>query len=512
MGSEIKFYVSIFLRRFHYFALVAAIVSAVAVVTALLMPSKFYTEAVLLVEPPQIPANLASSTFQTAPQQQLQIIQQRLLTRGNLIDIANENRVFANRGTIHPDDVADKMRKSTTFRINVGPLQASLVTIGFEDSQADTTAAVVNDYVTRVLEANSESRRGVAEDTKDYFDQEVARLSADLAAKNAEILEFNNKHVNALPQNLSGNMGRLSAAQQRIEAIDRQLVQLGQQRERTILVFNATGGTGTGGGQAMSPERQRLNALKSQFATAVTVYSEDSVRLKSLRVQIEKLEKIVADQAAADADDADDSTTFSMLDVQLDQIDSQIQDLKTERVQMEQEIARLQKVVDETPANQIIQDTLLRDYQNIQSLYNQAVSRAAVAATGERIELTSKGERIIVLNPPVVPREPSSPNRMMIAAGGVAAGLFLGLAVVVLLELLNRSIRRPVDLSRGLGIVPIATLPMMRTPGEIAWRRAVMAGVIMTSTVGIAAGIFFVHTQVMPLDLLVDKAVQQLGV
>jgi tetrahydromethanopterin S-methyltransferase subunit F len=38
-----------------------------------------------------------------------------------------------------------------------------------------------------------------------------------------------------------------------------------------------------------------------------------------------------------------------------------------------------------------------------------------------------------------------------------------------------------------------------------------MAGIIMTSTAGIVAGIIFLHTQVIPLDLLVDRAVEKLG-
>jgi tetrahydromethanopterin S-methyltransferase subunit F len=51
----------------------------------------------------------------------------------------------------------------------------------------------------------------------------------------------------------------------------------------------------------------------------------------------------------------------------------------------------------------------------------------------------------------------------------------------------------------------------MRTPGEIARRRTLMAGAILTSTAGIVAGIVFLHTQIIPLDLLVDRAVQRLG-
>lgn len=511
MGSDLSFYVSVFLRRFHYFTLVAAVISAAGVATAFLLPTRYYTEALLLIEPPQIPQDLASSTVQQPAEEQLQILQQRLLTRSNLIEVANDVGVFENSESIHPDDVAAMMRAATTFKISVGRDKASLFTIGFEADKPNVAAAVVNDFVTRVLESNAENRKGSAEDTKQFFDDEITRLGADLADKNAEILRFNQANADALPQNFNYNMSRLDNFRSRINTIDREITSLGQQRERLILVFNATGGTGNSRLQNVSPERQELAKLRQELARAITIYSEQNPRLNSLRTRIAQLETIITEQEGAVPAEGEEDVPVTMLDVQLDQVDNQIEDLRIERAEKEQEITRLEDILDRTPANQIALDTLMRDYQNTQNQYNQAIQRAAVAATGERIELLSKGERISVINPPVVPREASSPNRPLIAIGGIVAGILMGVAAVAALELLNRSIRRPVDLSRSLGIVPIATLPVMRTPGEIARRRAIMAGVIMTSTAGIVAGIVFLHTQVMPLDLMVDLAVQRLG-
>ena len=507
MGSEISFYFSIFLRRFHYFALVSIVVGAAGVATALLLPTRYYTDALLLIEPPQIPQDLAQSTYRINPLEQLQILQQEVLTRANLIEIANENRVFG-EARMHPDDVADAMRSATSFRISVGRDEASLFTIGFEADNPATAAGVVNDLVTRVEEISSQGRKGAAEDTKEYFDREVARLGADLAAKSAAILEFKNANINALPDNLNYQMGRRDDIRARIADIDRRIVEREQQRARLILVFEATGGAGTGNRIALSPEQRELQDLRAQLASAITIYSEDSPRLRSLRSRVERLESLVASTSTGD-DGA--TTAVTMLDVELDQIDNQMAQLREEQVELLAEVERLEVNIEATPTNAIALETLERDYQNIQNQYNQTIERAAVAATGERIELLSKGERISVINPPVVPRDPSSPNRPLIAIGGVLAGMAMGLAAIVGLELLNRSIRRPVDLSRALGIVPIATLPVLRTPGEIFRRRTIMAGVIMSSTAGIVAGIVFLHTQVMPLDLMVDLAVQQLG-
>ena len=58
------------------------------------LPETWSTSARLLVESPQIPDNMVASTIQTDAIEQLDIIQQKLLTRANLIDIANKFQVF----------------------------------------------------------------------------------------------------------------------------------------------------------------------------------------------------------------------------------------------------------------------------------------------------------------------------------------------------------------------------------------------------------------------------------
>ena len=63
MTSDIRYYLSIFIRRLHYFVLVALIGTAAGVATAIVLPPKYTARAVLLVESPQIPDNLAAVSY-----------------------------------------------------------------------------------------------------------------------------------------------------------------------------------------------------------------------------------------------------------------------------------------------------------------------------------------------------------------------------------------------------------------------------------------------------------------
>ena len=507
MKSEIRYYISIFFRRFHYFALIAMAVTAAGLATAVLLPTKYRADALLLVESPQIPNSMAASTVGTNPQEELQIIQNRLLTRNNLIDIANEFRVFAGRKQMFPDEVVDEMRKSTSFRVSTGKGEASLVTIAFEATRPETTAAVVSAYVTRVLDSNVELRTGRAEDTMQFFNQEKERLAENLAEKSRAILAFKNEHLDALPENLSYQLDRLDRLRDRQGQINGEIQALSQQRERLILVYNATG-TSDGKDLRTAPEKE-LDSLRSQLATALTVYSAQNPKVRVLQNQIAQLEERVTSASAGAASGA--AASPSILDVQLDEVDSRAELLRDEAATLQPLIEELQANVSATPANSIQLDTLQREYETIQEQYAGAVSRAATAATGERIELLSKGGRISVVSQPVVPREPASPNRPKIALAGAGAGILAGLGFVALLEFMNRAIRRPVDLTRALGIVPIATLPLMRTPRERVRRRVIVLGGLFLVTAGIVGGIIALHVFVAPLDFLIDKVISKLG-
>ena len=124
------------------------------------------------------------------------------------------------------------------------------------------------------------------------------------------------------------------------------------------------------------------------------------------------------------------------------------------------------------------------------------------AQVGERMEVLSKGERFSLIEQPTMPTGPYSPNRLLISAAGVVGGVAAGLGFVVLMEMLNRSIRRPVDLSAGLGIQPFATVPYIRTRRETRWKRSAVVAVLLLIAVVIPAGLFAVHTYYMPLDMI----------
>ena len=131
MNIDLKFYYQLMLRRLPVMTVIFTLCAGLGVALAMTLPPKYEADAKLLVERAQIPGGLAESTVQIEANQQLQVIQQRLLTRANLVDVANKYRVFRGETGLSPDDVVDRMRDQTDIRLLTGRDRATFMEISF---------------------------------------------------------------------------------------------------------------------------------------------------------------------------------------------------------------------------------------------------------------------------------------------------------------------------------------------------------------------------------------------
>ncbi|WP_191286967.1 GumC family protein [Aliiroseovarius zhejiangensis] len=509
-ATNLRYYRSIFIRRLPYFLAVATVISAASVIMAISLPPAFVSQMTLIVESPQIPDELAASTARTPAQEQLQVVEQKLMTRANLLEIANKFQVLENQSELSPDRIAQAMRSRTSIRSSAGRDQAALMSISFEASSGQKAAGVLNEYLTLIQKEDVQSRTGRASQTLDFFKQEVSRLNQELAESSARILEFKTENVGALPESLDYRLGQQSLLQERLAQLERETVSLEEQRRRLVRIFETTGQVGGLAGPALSPEQQQLDEMRAALNNALAVYSEENPRVKMLRARVAALEKTL--QSLPPEENAQPLTGNSLLDVQLSEISARQNILEEEKKNTTQQLEQLTKSIERTPTNAIRLDELQLDYENLQLQYNTAVDRLSRASTGERIEVMSRGQRISVIDPPAVPSGPSKPNRTLIAGGGSIFGVLAGIGLIVLLEFLNKSIRRPEDLVSKLGIAPLATIPYITTTGENARRRRLRILGVIVILLGVPFAVYAVHTLYQPLDLLAERIMDKIGV
>lgn len=512
---DVKFYLSRFLRRVHYFLLLAVLGSVVGLTLARLLPPVYIAEALLVVESEQIPGDLAASTVRTQAGEQLQIIQQRILSRGTLLEMANRLQIYATPGDgpaqlRDADDIVEDLRERIQIVVMGGnqprgaPVQATLVTVSFEAPTPQMSAAVANELVTLILAENVTMRTSVARQTLEFFEREVSELDKQLTELGATILKFKEANQDALPDSLEFRRSQQAANQERLLQLGRAETELTERRARLVRMQESTGGIEPDPAN-MTPEQRQLKALRDQLSSLLAVLAPGNPKIRMLEAQIASLESVVAAQSGA----AGNGPGLSAFEIQLSDIDVQLKFVRDQQAYLGQEMERLSKSIAATPGNTSALDKLERDYANLRQQYDQAVANKAQATTGDVIEALSKGQRISVIEQAVAPREPTRPNRLVIAAAGIFGGIALGFGLVVLMEVMNRAVRRPADLVAGLNITPLAVLPYLRSQREIRRRRLVIGLAFALVVLAVPAGLWFVHSQITPLDLLMDRQIRK---
>ena len=515
MGNpDLKFYWAVFLRRLPYFSVIASLLLSAAITVAAILPPAYRSSASMLVERQQIPGTLAESTVPIDPLEQAQIIEQRLTTRANLLALAERLELYADQPELSTGDIVSDISERIMF-IGITAEEApdpripgaTIIGVTFDAPTADLAQKGANALVDLVLEENVRLRTGRANDTLQFFEGEVERLAGALERQSERIADFKTANFDALPESLPARLAQQQREQERLLAIEREEEALKNQRATVVWVFERTGNAGT---VALSPEEQELQALKSQLIQQRAIYAATSPQVRMLENRIAALETLVEEQRASRAQPpgetgVESTAPLSELDIELAPIDARLAFIDEERAAIEKTLAELEASIKATPANEMVLTGLEREAATLQAQYETAVQSRGQAQVGERIEVLSKGERFTLIEPPTWPGKPVRPNRLLISAAGVVGGVGAGLGFIVLMELLNHSIRRPVDLTGRLGIQPFATIPYIRSPKEARWKRIVLGTVLTLIVIGLPVGLVTLDSYYMPLEMILQQ-------
>jgi uncharacterized protein involved in exopolysaccharide biosynthesis len=259
------FYLELIQRRWLYFLIPFLLIAPVGIGIARLLPAVYFSEGKILVESQQIPTELVRPTVTSGAQERIQVIEQRTMTRDNLVAIADKFDLFPEkRRFMSVTDLVELVKKS----IRITPVDTQLdfkqssrtptiiFSVGFESSDPQTAARVANELMTRILNEDLRDRTNRASDTTKFLAREVQKLQAESDALDARIAQI--------------KLAQIKAAQEKIVAKpDQQTTLLGQ--------------------------------LKAELAQKSALYSEKHPILQSLKRQIQSMEREVSSSVKGDS-------------------------------------------------------------------------------------------------------------------------------------------------------------------------------------------------------------------
>jgi uncharacterized protein involved in exopolysaccharide biosynthesis len=192
-------------RRVLYFAVPFLLILGIGSAITVLLPAQYFSSGTILVEAQEIPTDLVRPTVAALANDRIQVIQQRIMTRDNLLALAKKFHLSPGwREKLSGTEIVDFIRNRTAIepaddlKLQNKKKNAIAYTVGFQYEQPDTAAKVANELVTMILKEDVRSRTDFASETTRFIATEVKRLEGQLRANDEKISAFNQARINSL--------------------------------------------------------------------------------------------------------------------------------------------------------------------------------------------------------------------------------------------------------------------------------------------------------------------------
>jgi uncharacterized protein involved in exopolysaccharide biosynthesis len=456
-------------------------------------------------------------------------------------------------------DISLKMISADVIDPRSGrPTQATIAfTISYQNRSPDLTLKVANELTTLFLNENLASRTQMAEQTTAFFSEEAAKQEARIAELDKKLADYKQKHQNSLPELSQLNVQvsdrtelELHDAENQIAALDSQLVMLRAQLAQlnpTSQVYSDTGQRvmgvddrlkslkselagykaryAPGHPDIVNTEREiaglekeakehddtsdiarQLSEAKAQLSRTQEKYAPDHPDVVRLTHLVGELEKELAAQptagAAQKAQAHADNPVYIQVKGQLDALTVEHQRAESKRDELRAKLDDYERRLAQAPAVERDYRELARDLENAQLKYQQIRAKQGDVQVSENLETERKGERFTMIEPPLPPEKPVTPNRILIMLTGLVLGLGLGVGAAVIKDLLDPSVRGFGDVRQLLSVPPLAAIPTIVTAAEQRAHKLRARYSWAGSFAILIAGVSIVHLFVRPLDVL----------
>lgn len=401
MGPIYSFedFVDMLRRRAGMIARLVFLGALVSLWYAARQPHLYESAEVIQIVQPRIADDLASSTVEGSSARRLQLIQQRLMARGTVLEIVEKYDLFADMPQLKPSELVALMRESITIEGVAAAREGfaddgtiSVLTIIAKMPTAEQAQLVAHEFARRTIELSVNSRIELARETLTFFADQEAALAADLSAIEDEIATFRTTNNLTSPGDAEFRRSELATINGGLLDIARDQIEIRRAADHATAT------------ERPATAQRMLAGFREQLAT---------------------------------------------LEAQRDLLIGRKSELETS-LEISPEVERQLDVFE-------------RRQGQLQTSLDTITARRSEAEVGFRLETSHQSERLTVIEPAAFPDYPISGGRKRLAIMGTLASVMLALVVAFVQELRHPVLRSAAQMQRETGLSPVVSIPVLDT-------------------------------------------------
>jgi succinoglycan biosynthesis transport protein ExoP len=428
-------------RRYYVLACLLTFL-VIGSIAAFALPTTYRSKATLLVQAQDLPTSIVDAPSSGAVEQRIARIREQVLSRGDLIQLVEQNDLYAKQRRSEPlSKIIDRMRRATSVSALAGDIgqqsgsQANTVALAmsFDYDDPSKAQAVLQSFVSKFLSMDSADVEDQASLTVRFLQDQATKLQGQISDIEEQLTALKARNGAALASSGAPPLidtGSFSAQITSLQNDNRQLAAAGRRP---------------------ADRNSALAAAEAALASAQAQYSDTHPDVVAAKERVAQLRKVTQNSDSGDFIQEQIAANNAAIHQLMDQRDATLSRANAAMAGQARAPAILEQAMQlESRAN-----TLRTQYQDVSE-------NLLKAQNSSRMATEQRAERLSLVEPANLPDHPFSPNRPLMIGAAAAAGLVLGLLLALGLEFVVKPIRSPRQIEQ-LGLPIIGVVPLQKT-------------------------------------------------
>jgi polysaccharide chain length determinant protein (PEP-CTERM system associated) len=480
-GHALGEYRNLLRRRRVYPATIIPASVLGAVFIAFYLPVSYRATGTIMLQPSEIPAEMVSSTVRRTArddvsaeqaQQEVELLRRRVMTPEKLQQLVQEIDPYPADKRASLEAKAQRVAADTSVErvdpITLKPLNESTAfSIHYDNPKPLIAAAVAEKLVDLYLTYNRRTRAEQATAAYEFLQNQAKEVEGSMVAQEQKLARFKTTYGNSLPDRQQHNLLEIDRLQRDLQETQRELVVAEEKQSELQLQLNSLSPSMTA---SVSDWRTQLAKLRSDLAAAEEKYTPEHPEIKRLKRAIDEM--VTKGSASLRQNGhAPDNPDYLAVQSQLRAAQRSVATLRSAEARERHDIEAYEAGLLTEPNVEREYTQLQRDYENARLRYEDIQAKMKNAALARTMEQEERGERFTLLQAPVAPKKPYSPNRLGIILLGVVLGFGVALGCVTAVDAADPTVRGTTDLQEITGGPAIGAIPVLLSPADLQGRK-----------------------------------------
>lgn len=425
-------------RNRNLFTVMALAILAAVIAVCYMMPSRYEARSTVFIEKSVISELVKGIAITPSLEDKVKVLAYTIKSRPLLMKVFDDLELnVAGMSDSRREAMIREFQEKTDIKLKD---QQGLFIISFTSGDPRLARDYVNALTRRYIEENLSSKREDSYGAARFFEEQLASLRTRLEESEEKVTTYRKSHGDLLGQNEGALLAEISAARQRIE----EYAARRQQIENQLTVARNN-----------DPLQSKLAALLVRQQELSLVYTDQHPELTAIAAEIASVRESMGSGRARQAVDQSQPPEIQRLTLEAAAV-------REQEAGQRRLIASKQAALRGIPGAKTGLDELERERNGQKYLYEQLAARHGQSEMTRQIEVQDKSATFRIVDPAVLPTRPVSPQRLRIILFGLLGSLAGSLAILLLREQMDSSIRTP-DALKALGVPLLAIVPDIET-------------------------------------------------